>query len=139
MHASIDRKGYSPGETITVHVAVNNGTTNASVTPRVSLHRVAIFMGDTRHKSSDSAIAGSATSASSAHGQPDKPTGDPIGPKSKQEQTLQLVIPESASLSVKSPLITVKYLVRVTLDIPDSFGLQIFLPVVLTTQGVIGL
>src|SRR5699024_6322320 len=49
MHASIGRKGFAPGETITVHVSVDNKT-NTKVTPRISLHQVQIYMCGSRHK-----------------------------------------------------------------------------------------
>jgi len=124
MHASIGRKGFLPGEKITVHVNIDNKT-NTNVTPQVSLHQVQVYMCGLRHKTIEST-------------NPHEPViGAQIGPHSKGEEVLDITIPSNESLSIKSSAITVKYFVRVTLDIPHSFDLYINLPVVLTAQKII--
>jgi hypothetical protein len=63
--------------------------------------------------------------------------GAEIAPHSAVEEVLNVLIPTDESLSIKSSVITVKYFVHVTLDIPHSFDLHINLPVVLTSAKVI--
>jgi len=63
--------------------------------------------------------------------------GAEIAPHSQVEEVLSVTIPTDESLSIKSSVITVKYFVHVTLDIPHSFDLHINLPVVLTSQKVL--
>ena len=127
MNASIERKGYAAGETIAVHISVDNGI-NVPVVPRVSLHQVQILMSAMRHKSLDKAISGKGPIV-----------GKEILANDKTEQIVNVKIPEEMLLSVKNLFFTIKYMIRVTLDIPDSFGLQIFLPFIVTKQNVIGL
>jgi len=124
LHASIDRKGYAPGETISVHVSVNNGTT-ARLIPRVSLHQVQIYMCGHRHKTIESVMS------------QEPITGAEIEPHNQSEERLKVAIPTNEALSIKSSVITVKYFVHVTLDIPHSFDLHVNLPVVLTAKAVI--
>src|SRR5699024_8598323 len=113
---SICRKGFAPGQTISVHVAVDNKT-SAKVTPRILLHQVQIFMCDSRHKTIETTM-------------PDEPiVGKEIEPHSYTEEMIDVKIPSDESLTIKSTVITVKYYVHVTLDIPHSFDLHINLPV----------
>jgi len=124
MHASIDRKGFAPGETISVHVNVDNKT-NAQVVPKVELHQVQIYMSGLRHKTIESTITEEPT------------TGVEIEPHTNNEEVLELTIPTDQTLSIKSSLVTVKYFVRVVLFIPHSLDLHINLPVVVTSQSVV--
>src|SRR5699024_4752950 len=124
MHASIGRKGFAPGETITVHVAVDNKTT-AKVTPRISLHQVQIYMCGSRHKTIDTTMS-------------EEPiVSKEIEPHTSVEELLKWKINSKDPLSIKSSIITVKYYVHVTLAIPHSFDLHINLPVVVTSRKVI--
>jgi len=50
------------------------------------------------------------------------------------EQYISVQMPKDESLSIKSDLITVKYYVRVVLDIPHSFDLHLTLPLVVTSS-----
>lgn len=124
MHASIGRKGFAPGETVTVHVHVDNKT-NTKVTPRISLHQVQIYMCGTGHKTHEKVLTE----------EPIK--GTEIAAHTQVEELLTMELPEKESLSIKSSLITVKYFIRVTLDIPHAFDLHVNLPIVLTTEAVI--
>jgi len=120
MHASISRKGFAPGELLPVHICVQNAALT-KVTPRITLRQVQIFMCGTRHKAIESTINYEAV------------IGEPIGSHSEAQQELRIAIPADESLSIKSSVITVKYFVHVTLDIPHSLDLHIDLPVVLTS------
>ena len=124
MHASIGRKGFAPGETITVHVAVDNKT-STKVTPRISLHQVQIYMCGSRHKTIETTMS-------------EQPIiGKQVEPHTKVEDLLDVKIPSDESLTIKSSVITVKYFVEVTLDIPHSFDLHLNLPIVVTSRKVI--
>jgi hypothetical protein len=50
------------------------------------------------------------------------------------DNMISLFIPENIPLSIKSTLITVKYFIRVILDIPNSMDLQLNLPIVITNR-----
>ena len=120
MHASIGRKGFAPGETITVHVAVDNKT-STRVTPRILLHQVQVCMCDSRHKTVEYTM-------------PVQPiVGKQVEPHTEVEELLDLKISSGESLTIRSSVIIVKYFVEVTLDIPHSFDLHVNLPVVLTS------
>ena len=123
MHTSIDRKGYSRGETIPVYISVDNQT-KAKVTPQILLRQVQIFMSAQAHKTVNNMVSGK-----------EPIRGKDVEPNSKMDQTIELKIPECESLSIKSSIITVKYFVDVILTIPQSFDLKIELPVVLSKQS----
>src|SRR6218665_1397275 len=55
MNASIGRKGFAPGETVQVHVSVNNKT-GTKITPRISLHQTQIYMCGARHKTIETTL-----------------------------------------------------------------------------------
>ena len=136
MHASIGRKGFAPGETITVHISVDNRLTHTStsVTPRIHLYQVQIFMSEIRHKTIEKElniepIIGKAIAPSENNNKHVKDADN--------EQLLDVMIPLNESLTIKSELITVKYFVRVTLDIPNSFDLHISLPIVVTSDKIL--
>lgn len=125
MHASIDQKGYAPGQTITVHIAVDNST-NIPVVPQIALQQVQIYMSGTRHKTIENTITEEPT------------TGEPIAPHTEKEMAqLDVHIPKDLVLSIKSSVITVKYFVHVTLKIPHSLDLRVNLPVVITSEQVL--
>jgi hypothetical protein len=60
--------------------------------------------------------------------------GQSIEGESEAAQQVSILIPADESLSIKSSLITVKYFIHITLDIPHSLDLHINLPVVLTSH-----
>lgn len=124
LNASINRKGFAPGETIDVHVGVNNKT-SAKLVPRITLYQVQIYMCGTRHKTIETTL-----------GQ-DPVVGAEVTANTEVTQVLSIGIPKDESLTIKSSVITVKYYVHVTLDIPQAFDLHINLPIVLTSQRVL--
>lgn len=125
LHASIARKGFAQGESITVHLVVDNET-NASVTPMVSLHQVQIYTCGERHKAVENRFP------------PEAIKGTEIAANVKKNQQLITVpIPEEENLTIKSAMISVKYFVEVALDIPHSVDLRVNLPVVLTSKAFI--
>lgn len=124
MHASIGRKGFAPGEKITVHLGIDNRT-NTKVTPRLNLYQVQIYMSGVRHKTIESILT-------------EEPVvGPEIEPHKEEEALLVVKIPSDEALSIKSSVITVKYFVHVTLGIPHSFDLHVNLPIVVTSRRVI--
>lgn len=100
MHASISRKGFAPGENISVHVHVDNAS-NAAVKPRISLHQVQIYMCGSRHKTIETTLSD------------DPVTGTEVGAHAKADEVLHVKVPADESLTIKSSVITVKYFVHV--------------------------
>src|SRR5699024_1957942 len=95
MNASLGRKGFYPGEKITVHLTVDNRT-STKVTPRVSLHQVQIFMCGSRHKTIETALS------------EDPIVGKEVEAHTNAEELLEVTIPPNESLTIKSSVITVK-------------------------------
>ena len=124
MHATIGRKGFAPGESIAVHIWVENHT-SAKLVPRISLHQTQIYMCGARHKTIETTLNNDPT------------VGTEINPHSDADEILHVHVPSDESLTIKSSVITVKYFVHVTLDIPHSFDLHINLPVVITSARVV--
>ena len=124
MNASIGRKGFAPGETVQVHVSVNNKT-GTKITPRISLHQTQIYMCGARHKTIETTLNN------------DPIVGTEIEAHSDAVEVLNIKVPSDESLTIKSSVITVKYFIHVTLDIPHSFDLHINLPIVITSARVI--
>jgi len=124
MHATINRKGFAPGETLTLHLAIDNKST-ARLRPRITLYQVQIFMCGSRHKTVENAII-------------EEPIlGKEIPPLTEEHQAISVPIPNGEALTIKSHVISVKYFVRIELDIPHSFDLQLTLPIVLTSPRVL--
>ena len=48
--------------------------------------------------------------------------------------SISILISEDIPLSIKCPIITVKYFIHVTLDIPHSIDLHLNLPIVVTNN-----
>jgi len=120
LHATIPKKGHAPGETLEVDCTIDNGST-ARVTPRVVLYQTQIFMTGERHKTIETLLT-------------EPSFGKPVGAEVTAEDAISLLIPENIPLSIKSTLITVKYFIRVILDIPNSMDLQLNLPIVITNR-----
>ena len=64
----------------------------------------------------------------------DPSIGRPVNAGYKKEDVLQLTIPESAALTMKNQVISVKYFIHVTLDIPYTIDLHLDLPIVITNK-----
>lgn len=63
--------------------------------------------------------------------------GKEIAGHSEATEILSVRIPSDESLTIKSAVITVKYYVHVTLDIPHSLDLHLNLPIVVTSTKLI--
>ncbi|CAG2176114.1 unnamed protein product [Oppiella nova] len=107
-------------DTIAVHLTVANLST-LDATPRVTLYETQVYMCGERHKSLQAAV-----------------TGPVMGNKVIQEtcdsQSVFVTIPTTASLSIKSFIVSVKYMIHVTLDIPYAHDLHVDLPVVVVNK-----
>jgi len=129
--ASIDRKGYAPGESIPVTITVRNGS-SAKLALRLALQQIQIFMSGARHKTVDNLIAETDCEEADSEGQLEiEPNNNMV------DQVVPIKVPTNCSLSIKNPIITVKYFIAVSLDIPHSFDLHLNLPVVITHQSVV--
>lgn len=60
--------------------------------------------------------------------------GNEVEPNEVTEDMIEIPVPGRAQLTMKSTIITVKYFVHVTLDIPHNIDLHINLPVVVTNK-----
>jgi len=127
MQASLNRKGFAPGQTLAVQVSVDNQT-NALMKPQLELHQIQIYNFEgIRLKIVETVLCESPI------------TGPKIPAHSKEQEILLLTIPTGESLSIRSDLITVKYFVNVILHtgLQKEFNLHINLPIVLTAKGIL--
>jgi hypothetical protein len=102
-----------------VCTVVNSST--VSVTPRATFYQTQIFMSGERHKTFETSLT-------------EPVTGSIVNPDSTKQEIITLQIPKDIPLSMKSSIITVKYFIHVTLDIPHTIDLHINLPVVITSK-----
>ena len=138
MNASLPKKAYVPGEIIILTTTRNlffqgenikikctvYNNSSVETKPRATLYQTRVFKCGERHKASQVPLS-------------DTVIGDRIDSQSNSEQTLDIVLPEEASLSIKSDAIVVKYFIHVTLDIPHAFDIHVNLPFVVTTYPAI--
>jgi len=122
-HTSLSRKGYLPGETIEVHCYVANKST-VEVTPRATLYQTLIYQCGECHKAVDRVLT-------------EHIIGNKMASNANNTDIIHVPIPKSASLSIKTDVISVKYVVHVTLDIPHAVDLHINLPIIVTTQSAL--
>jgi len=108
------------GELIEIHCTVEN-MSSASVTPRATLYQTQIFMSGERHKTISTSLT-------------EPVIGGEVEAEVNNTETLFVLLPEDVSFSIKSSIITVKYFVHVTLDIPHRIDLHINLPIVVTNK-----
>jgi len=92
-----------------------------SVTPRATFYQTQIFMSGETHKTIETSLT-------------EPITGSIVNPEHKEEEIISIIIPEDVPLSMKTHIITVKYFVHVTLDIPHTVDLHINLPIVITNE-----
>ncbi|CAG2170891.1 unnamed protein product [Oppiella nova] len=122
-HTSLSRKGYLPGETIEVNCYVVNKST-VDVTPRATLYQTRVYQTGECHKAVDRVLT-------------EHIIGKKMASNANNTDIIHIPIPKSASLSIKSDVISVKYVVHVTLDIPHAVDLSIDLPIIVTTQSAL--
>lgn len=108
------------GEIIKLKTIIKN-TTTLKVQPRATLYQTQIFMSGDRHRTLELVL-----------GEPQY--GSEIDPCEVLESTIDLPIPQRAQLTMKSTIITIKYFVHVTLDIPHNIDIHINLPIVVTNK-----
>ncbi|CAG2168306.1 unnamed protein product [Oppiella nova] len=120
LHTSLVKKGFAPGDTIALHCTVENHST-VDATPRVTLYETQVYMCGERHKSLQGAVAGPVL-------------GHTVGQQTCDTQTVFVAIPATASLSIRSWIVSVKYMIHVTLDIPYTHDMHVNLPVVVVNK-----
>jgi hypothetical protein len=120
MNCNLFLKNQILGETIEVHCTVEN-MCSAGVIPRASLYQTQIFMSGERHKTVENSLT-------------DAVIGTVVEAGATASETIFVSTPRDISLSIKSSIITIKYFIHVTLDIPHSIDLHINLPVVITNE-----
>ncbi|CAG2169372.1 unnamed protein product [Oppiella nova] len=107
-HTSLSRKGYLP----------------VAVTPRATLYQTRVYQSGECHKAVDRVLT-------------EHIIGKKMASNANNTDIIHIPIPKSASLSIKSDVISVKYVVHVTLDIPHAVDLHINLPIIVTTQSAL--
>ena len=112
--------GILIGETIKLKTVINNSTT-LKVQPRATLYQTQIFMSGDRHRTLELVLGESIY-------------GNEVEPNEATEDLIEIPVPTRAQLTMKSTIITVKYFVHVTLDIPHNIDLHINLPMVITNK-----
>ena len=103
-----------------MHSFVENDST-VEATPRATLYQTQIYMCGERHKAIELALT-------------EAVIGKLVAPDTNQTETLYITIPEDVSLTIKSGIINIKYLIHVTLDIPHAFDIHLKLPIIITNE-----
>lgn len=117
----LENKGYYPGGTIPVKLNITNKS-NLKMHAQVSLYQIQIFECNQVHRILETCL-----------------THDPVvsqlvDANQSISDTVTLPLSNKLVLSLKNPLITVKYYVYVTLDIPQMLDLHLKLPFIMTTK-----
>ena len=111
------------GETIVLHCDVANDS-SVETTPRATLYQMRIFLFGERHTGSQQAIT-------------EHIVGKKIDKHSRASEILAIPVPNDIPLSIKTDLISVKYFLHVTLDIPHAIDLHVNLPILITTKSAL--
>jgi hypothetical protein len=123
LYASLSKKGWYPGEMIELHCTVDNSST-LDATPKATLYQTQIYMCEERHKARQVALT-------------DDVVGKKVDEKTNFTETLLIKLPEDTPLTIKSAIISVKYFLHVTLDIPHAFDIHVNVPLVVTAKNVL--
>ena len=105
-----------------LHTTVDNKS-SIEATPRATLYQTQIYMCGERHKAVEIPLT-------------DTIIGKKADKNKASTETLLIPTPKEISLTIKSALISVKYFVHVTLDIPHSFDINVNVPVVITSRAI---
>ncbi|KAH9497092.1 Arrestin domain-containing protein 3 [Dermatophagoides farinae] len=108
-------------ETIKLKTLINN-TSTLKVQPRAALYQTQIFMSGDRHRTLEIVLV-------------EPINGSEVDPTEVIEDIIEIPIPTRAQLTMKSSIITIKYFVHVTLDIPHNIDIHINLPIVITNKS----
>ena len=111
------------GELLELHLTVDNEST-VEVTPRATLHQTQVYMCGERHKAREVVVT-------------EAIVGKTVYKKTNFTETIFIPLPEDLSLSIKSGIISVKYFIHVTLDIPHSLDLHVNLPIIIVSKSAL--
>lgn len=120
--ATLDRKSFVPGEVIPVEVLIANDA-NVPVEPRVTLHQQQLFTCNQVHRTLESCLTPEPYSTTEA-----------VPPNSSATALIKVPLATNLVVSLSSPLITVKYFVHVSLDLPHAMDLVVNVPFIVTTR-----
>jgi len=119
--ANVTKKGFVPGENLELNCNIENNS-SVNVTPRATINKKEIYLCGTRHKCVGKHLT-------------DEPVfGQKVEKHSNTNQRISLKIPDDIPLSMKSELITVKYIIHVTLDIPHAIDVHLNIPIIITND-----
>ena len=99
---------------------INNMTT-LKVQPRATLYQTQIYSTNNGHRTMELPLG------ESHH-------GHEVDSNDVSQDMIEIPVPSTAPFTMKSTVVTVKYFVHVTLDIPHNIDLHMNLPVVVTNK-----
>lgn len=98
---------------------------SVEATPRATLYQTIVYLFGERHKASQTAIT-------------EAIVGQKVDKHSNGKEVLAITIPHDIPLTIKTELISIKYHIHVTLDIPHAFDIHANVPIVVTTRQALG-
>lgn len=119
LSAKIERKGYTPGESIQIFAEVENCSSRV-VVPKAALYQTQTFIAKGKGKQIQQLVSNL--------------RGDPLAQgKSQSWEGKQLKIPPVSPSIIDCPIIRVEYALVVYVDIPGGLNLSLSLPLVIGT------
>lgn len=121
MDATVDRRGYAPGDTVTINAKINNSSSK-DVTPKFSLIQDVVYRANGSTKYEKNVIH--------------KEVGGCVKPQTNIEVRRVFKIPPGAPLSIHNcDILSVEYRIKAYLDISFSFDPEVVFPLVLYIGG----
>lgn len=121
MDATVDRRGYAPGDTVSINAKINNSSSK-DVAPKFSLIQDVVYRASGSTKYEKNTIH--------------KEIGNCVTPQSHKEIRCIFRIPSNAPLTISScDILSVEYRIKAYLDISFSTDPKVVFPVVLFFGG----
>ncbi|XP_029367119.1 arrestin domain-containing protein 3-like isoform X2 [Echeneis naucrates] len=122
MDVTVDKTGYAPGETVQILAKINNSS-SSEMTPKFSLIQNVVFHASNNTKHQSSVIT--------------KAVENRIRPRTERSIKCRMMIPHDQIQTINNcDIISVKYNLKVYLDISFAFDLEINFPVVILPLGL---
>lgn len=121
MDATVDRRGYTPGDTVSIHANVRNSSSK-DVTPKFSLIQDVVYRASGSTKYEKNVIQ--------------KAVGDCVSPQTHNEVRSIFKIPPNAPLSILNcDILSVEYRIKAYLDISFASDPSVVFPLVVFRGG----
>ncbi|XP_047197208.1 arrestin domain-containing protein 3-like [Hippoglossus stenolepis] len=122
MFATVDRRIYSPGDTVSVFVNIHNSSSK-QMKPKFSLRQETMYSTRASTKTCDTILC--------------KMVGNKISAKSQEMVSCQLKIPDDTIYTVvNSELVSVQYYLKVYLDISFATDPEVVFPLVIAPSSI---